>query len=295
MPLGNNEKYIRDAIKSVLNQSFVDFELIIPNFESTDNALSMAAESFKDKRICILKEPMDYVHSLNVGIEKSSGKYIALMCADDIMHVDRLKIQYATMEAEPDITVCSAKMKQMGSNTILSKGISKIPGGRINNPLLSFLQENRIFHFTAMIRKHFLIKNDLHYENYCSAEDFKLWVEIAKNKGQFYIDSQCLHYHRTSDAEINKQNDEQQKQATDQIINELLEYLTDMYKEIHPELQSILIGFKGLQHKALIKKRDMAMFFHNVFNKIDDATRFSNLSKLSIKKFDHFIKGTSKN
>ncbi|GHV31770.1 glycosyl transferase [Bacteroidia bacterium] len=287
MPLGNNEKYIHDAIKSVLNQSFVDFELIILNFESIDNALSIAGP-FKDKRICIVKEPMDYVHSLNVGIEKSSGKYISLMYADDIMHVDRLKIQYATMEAEPTITVCSTRMKQM-SDTIVSGSITNIPCGWIDNPLLSFLRGNRIFHFTAMIRKNFLIEHDLHYENCCPVEDFKLWVEIAKNKGQFYIDSQFLHYHRISDSEVNKQKDERQKQATDQIINEILEYLADMYKEIHPELQSMLTGFKELQHKELIKKQDMAIFFYNLFKKIYDTTRFSNLSNLSIKKFDHFI------
>lgn len=265
MPVCNNEKYVYDAIKSVLKQSFVDFELIIPDFGSTDNTLSIAG-SFKDKRIHIANNAHNYINALNSGLEFASGKYVALMCADDMMHVDRLKIQYALLEAEPTIAVSGTWIKQICSK-VSTGSTTKGPIGLIDNPLLTFLQGNCLLHPTIMLRKSFLIKHELHYENYPYAEDFKLWSEVAKQGGQFHIENQPLLYYRMIDGLKNEQKYKEQQSASEDVINEVVEYLININKTNYPELETVLAGFQKLQHAELITKKDIAVFFHNLFMK----------------------------
>ena len=105
MPAYNAEKYIKEAIDSIIGQSFSNFECIIIDDGSTDSTRDII-RSYNDERIVLLEKKHDYIASLNRGMNAPKGKYLARMDADDIMHPDRLKIQYAVMEAEPSITVC---------------------------------------------------------------------------------------------------------------------------------------------------------------------------------------------
>ena len=107
MSTSNAKVYIAESVESVLKQSFSDFELIVISDSSTDNNIKSIINSYHDKRIRLIDNDHDYIQSLNSGIRASKGKYIALMNAGDIMHADRLKIQYSIMEEFPDITVCS--------------------------------------------------------------------------------------------------------------------------------------------------------------------------------------------
>lgn len=63
------------------------------------------------KKACFL-----FIRTLNTGLEKARSKYIARMDADDIMHVDRLKIQYAIMEQEPTILICSSTVVYLSND-----------------------------------------------------------------------------------------------------------------------------------------------------------------------------------
>lgn len=82
----NGEKYLSEAIESVLNQTYKDFEFIIINDGSTDNSLEIIKKyQNQDERIVLIsRENKGLVSSLNEGIEKAKGKYIARMDADDI-------------------------------------------------------------------------------------------------------------------------------------------------------------------------------------------------------------------
>lgn len=93
MPCYNAGKYIKEAIESVLNQSYKDWELIIVNDGSTDDSLSVA-ESFSDKRIRIFSQPNSGACvARNKGIELASGEYLKFLDADDILEKDCLKNQ----------------------------------------------------------------------------------------------------------------------------------------------------------------------------------------------------------
>lgn len=264
MPVYNAEMYVKDAIESVLKQSFGVFEFIIIDDGSTDKTCSII-QSFDDKRIKLIVNKHDFIDSLNLGLDSAEGKYIARMDADDIMHVDRLKIQYSIMENETEITVCGAGIVRFGTN-LRPESLVHF-SGLIENPLLKFIQRNFLFHPTAMIRTDFLREHKLKYENYFYAEDFKFWTEIAKMGGQFYIDNQPLLYYRISDNQVSKQKSEEQKATTEIIITEIIDYLIEQNKSEYSELSMTFSNLCQLREKGLITKYEISVFFQNLFLK----------------------------
>ena len=106
MPCYNREKYIVEAIESILNQTYTNFEFIIIDDCSTDNTFEIVKEyAKKDNRILALKKDKNYcyVHSLNKGIEIAKGKYIARMDDDDISLPERFEKQVEFLEKNEDI------------------------------------------------------------------------------------------------------------------------------------------------------------------------------------------------
>lgn len=106
MPAYNAEKYIREAMDSVLNQSFSDFELIILNDCSKDETEKVIL-SYEDKRIVYVKneENLGVARTLNKGVQMAKGEYIARMDADDISLPQRFEKQAAFLESHPKVAV----------------------------------------------------------------------------------------------------------------------------------------------------------------------------------------------
>lgn len=106
MPAYNDARYIRDAIDSILGQTFTDFELIIVNDGSTDETPQILA-SYTDPRIRILYHPtnMGRAHARNTALNAAQGEYVLWMDADDISLPQRLEKQIKFMDANPDICV----------------------------------------------------------------------------------------------------------------------------------------------------------------------------------------------
>lgn len=172
----------------------MDTAIIIVDDGSTDNTSSII-HSFNDKRIKYIKNKHDYINSFNVGLDAAPGKYIARMDADDIMQIHRLKIEYAIMEEEPNITVCTSWISLFGED-FPGGTINPTVYGILNAPLLHLLERNILYNPTAMMRNSFIKRHKLRYEYYDYAEDYKWWVEMAKRGAVFYIESQPLVFHR---------------------------------------------------------------------------------------------------
>lgn len=106
MPAYNSEKYIREAINSILKQNFQDFELIIVNDASIDNTLKIAKEfAKKDKRIKVFshKKNKKRAGALNTGIKKAKGKYISFLDVDDIYFPEKTRKQVEFLDENKDI------------------------------------------------------------------------------------------------------------------------------------------------------------------------------------------------
>ena len=108
MPVYNGEKHLKEAIDSILNQTFTDFEIIIVNDGSTDSTASII-DNYDDKRIIHIKqENKGLSNALNIGASYCKGEYIARMDADDISISSRLMNQYLFLKSHPNISVLSS-------------------------------------------------------------------------------------------------------------------------------------------------------------------------------------------
>jgi len=263
MPVYNAEKYVSETIESTLKQSFGDFEFIIIDDGSTDQTLSII-QSYKDERIKVITNEHNFVKSLNIGLNRALGKYVARMDADDIMHIDRLKIQYAIMEEDTNITVCSSWMKTFGEN--INSGLMKNGFGIIDTPLLHLLKNNFIYHPTVMMRHSFLKENQIMYSNYAWTEDYKLWVDISIAGGQFFIDSEPLLYYRISKDQVRATKQKEQKESSLKIKKEILYNLIkrSVIKEELSELHSLFYRIKDI---STLSDEDVLMFYYTFFLK----------------------------
>lgn len=272
MSVYNQSKYVGKAIESVLAQSFEDFEFIIVDGGSTDDTCAVV-ESFTDSRIKFIQNQSDMLGSLNFGLEKAKGKYIAYMDGDRIMHIDRLKIQHTIMQEYENAAVCGTWTDVSEKNGLKFGKPSTSIAGFVEKPLLKFIQNNFLAFPTTMLRVDFLKKNALKYENYPHAEDYKLWVEIAKSGGGFYVESQTLLYRQLSGENIDAEQGKESEKSTEKITDEILKYIIKQNKEEHPELSTIYKSLHKLQKKKLFSKSEISVFYHNLFAKNDEKLK----------------------
>lgn len=183
MPVYNGEKFLNDAITSILNQTFQDFEFLIINDGSTDNSLD-CINSFSDHRIKVItnKKNIGLVRTLNKGLKYASGKYIARFDQDDISLIERLEDQLKFLETNKQYSaVCSWMV------TINSKG-EKIHyfNQEINNygDFLGYILTGKtpLYHPAVMYRKDDIISINGYDTGFPMAEDFDLWRRMALNK-----------------------------------------------------------------------------------------------------------------
>ena len=177
MPAYNVEKYIGEAIDSVLNQTFTDFEFIIVNDGSTDNTAKIIKQyAKKDKRIRFIDN-----HS-NLGISRtrnnllslSNTEYIAYLDSDDRMKPNRLAIQYRYMESHPDVGVLGTAYQCFGVMNKVCIMPKKVC-------LLDLLKGCFIGNPTVMMRKSILVKNGISYnEQFQTSEDYELWTRLIR-------------------------------------------------------------------------------------------------------------------
>jgi glycosyltransferase involved in cell wall biosynthesis len=173
MPVYNGEKYLREAIESILNQTFSDFEFLILDDGSTDNSLDII-QSYKDSRIRVVQndENLRLIATLNKGIQLAQGEYIARMDCDDISLPKRLERQVEFMNLNPDVGICGSWVKTIGEK----KGYLWNFPTSFSEIKTKLLFRCTFAHPSIMIRKSMFTKHNLYYDsNYLHAEDFELW------------------------------------------------------------------------------------------------------------------------
>lgn len=112
IPLFNKEKFIEATLKSVLNQTFIDFEILIINDGSTDNSATII-EEFDDPRIrYFLKENAGVSSARNDGIKKAQSNYITFIDADDYWYPDFLEEMFKILQNYPQQKVFSAAIEE---------------------------------------------------------------------------------------------------------------------------------------------------------------------------------------
>jgi len=118
LPFFNAEKTLASAIRSIVNQSFTNFELLLIDNNSSDSGL-LIAQNFvkKDSRIRLLSEKRQSVAiAMNLGLHNASGKFLARMDADDIAYPERLEKQLHFLKENPEIDFVGSEIKYVPHN-----------------------------------------------------------------------------------------------------------------------------------------------------------------------------------
>lgn len=202
MSVYNGETYLKEAIESVMNQTFKNWELIVINDCSTDSTAEILADcASKDERIKVhpnevnLKLPT----SLNKAVSLSQGKYIARMDADDICLPERLEKQYKFMEENNDVALSSCRFMTVKNGVYMSGGA----GGRCDNEALRamLLVGNPILH-PGVIAKAEVMKKFNYDTTLTCTEDLELWTRMAIENQKIEILDECLMIYRLHDKQI---------------------------------------------------------------------------------------------
>ena len=202
MPVFNGELFLKEAIESILHQTYTNIEFLIINDGSTDKTLDII-NLYDDKRIRLIsfEKNQGLITILNVGLREAKGKYIARMDADDVAYPERIEKQFEVFKKYPELTICSTHMSTNKKSSVYFKSI--LNSDEIKSRLLF---DNLICHPTVMYKSALFIDSSHHYKmEFPHAEDYALWLDFIE-KGKFYIIPKTLLKYREHNAQISKTN-----------------------------------------------------------------------------------------
>jgi glycosyltransferase involved in cell wall biosynthesis len=191
MPIYNGSEFLGEAIESILNQTYSDFEFLIIDDGSTDQSIDLI-KTYDDPRIRLImnKKNIGQSATLNKGLDLARGEYIARMDQDDISIPERIKKQLKFMENNSDVDVCGSWLQLFGKYN----GINQLP---IDSEKIkvNLLTNQNLAHPTVMIRKSTLVKYDFNYNpNYSIAQDYDLWIRMSEYCTFFNIPEPLVKY-----------------------------------------------------------------------------------------------------
>lgn len=218
MPVYNGAKFLREAIESILNQTFTNFELLIINDGSNDSSEEIIL-SYEDSRIVYVKNEhnLKLIATLNKGLELAKGKYIARMDADDISVLSRLEKQVRFLEGNPAIGLLGSAFEIIGKEIKNSYPVAD------DDIRLTMLFLNSFLHSSVLFRRELCLTNNLYFnKKYIHAEDYKLWTELMFKTKVSNLDEVLVKY-RVHDNQISHIHSKEQIEGTQKIQKEYLE------------------------------------------------------------------------
>ncbi|MDQ3047217.1 MAG: glycosyltransferase [Bacteroidota bacterium] len=219
MPVYNGEQFLREAIDSILGQTWKNFEFIIINDGSTDGSEEIIL-SYKDNRIVYLKNEINLglIATLNKGLSIAKGKYIARMDADDVSLPERFAEQFKYMEIHTEVGVSSTYYHYIENGSIKKSNFWY--GSEEVNTLLLF--NSCLCHPAVFIRRSLLEENNIRYESdFRHAEDYRLWAVLSR-VARFGIIDKTLFYYRLHPSQVTTVHNEEQKANGNRVRKDFL-------------------------------------------------------------------------
>ncbi len=283
MPVYNAKDFVEKAIDSILNQTEKDLELIIIDDCGTDGTMDIVSK-IKDNRIRIVKNEknMGIAYSRNKAIELSKGDYICPMDHDDISPLDRLEVSLKFLNNNKNIAVVGGsfiKINEHDQQITFSKRVFCNPK-RIKADLMF---RNMFANGSTMIRKEFIVKNNLKYkDNQLGMEDYKFWLDASLVGEMANLERVMLYMRKHKNNETLKNMTDKTQERADLFNRIRLETFKKNGFELSDEQQEIFCkSFDELQNKSLSKNElDKALeFLKDVIGQaykinFDDAKQF---------------------
>lgn len=235
MPVYKTAPYLREAMDSILSQTFADYELIVLNDCSPDNADEIL-DTYSDSRVVRYKgeKNVGLSNILNVGIEMAQGKYIARMDSDDLSSPDRLQVQVDYLESHPEIDLVSVGMQLFGAKNevwVREQNPDKVK--------INALFHSPILHASSVWRKERFEENGLRFrQEMVPSEDYDLWTR-ALVKGLKLVNlRQVLYKYRIHPAQATTRTDltaEKDRIVQQNYLRATLPSLSEKNREAFPK------------------------------------------------------------
>jgi len=199
-PIYNGEKYIAETIKSVITQTYQNWEMLIVDDCSTDDSIEIVQRyEAKDERIKLIRLNSNFggpARPRNIGLENAKGEYVAFLDADDVWLPNKLEEQLGFIEHE-DVDFVHSLANIIDGN---SKYVGFFNNQRIFNKLKYFMSHKNILYYTNYINTNsVLMKQSINYrfsedKNLVALEDWYFWLEVSQNHKIKLLDKVLLNY-----------------------------------------------------------------------------------------------------
>jgi hypothetical protein len=194
MSVFNGGEYLAEAIDSILNQTFRDFEFVIVDDGSTDaTADILSTYANRDGRIRVIRhDNKGRAVSLNIGIKLAKAGYIARMDADDIALPGRLQAQVEFMERHPDVGLLGGAVELINTQGRVLKVVRPpLEDSEIRSLMLD---NNPIWHPTVVMRKEVVLASGGYRKALLDADDYDLWLRMSERSQLANLGEPILQY-----------------------------------------------------------------------------------------------------
>lgn len=284
IPCYNAEKYVEQAVRSIMEQSYKNLEILITDDCSTDNTLTILQKlANEDSRIKIFQNETNQriVKTLNALIKNSHGKYIARMDADDISLPERIEKQVELLEMHDDISFC-------GTNVFIIDEVGKILN-KTNLPIS--YKENKFFlayystfsHPTVMFKAG-VYKQNLYSEDFIYAEDYELWCRLffSKNIRGENLEEHYLEYRIFKNQTSSTHNQEQRFSSS-----KIFDHYDIVMSENLKTHQNVFFLHDNMQYRKY--KKEEIYYMKSLYKKIVHND-FSHTEFVFMRIIKHFAK-----
>jgi glycosyltransferase involved in cell wall biosynthesis len=261
MPVYNTAPFLEEAVKSILQQSFSDFEFIIIDDGSTDGSLDIL-KAFRDERIVLLSNGINrgLVFTLHRGLKASKGRYIARMDGDDISLPDRLKLQVEYMERHPQADLVTSFVDLIDEHGTHIGVWEDDRQHYTPSSIRSFLPANNSLAHPSVLAKAEIIRALGYRTAQPDAEDYDLWLRWASTGHSLHKIAEPLVLHRIRKGSFTRlrQQNVYLKNATTKrrfIIHELWKGRLNMFV-CKTVLMLMVDVVRGVMKMAFGKKRN---------------------------------------
>jgi glycosyltransferase involved in cell wall biosynthesis len=287
----NAAAFIAESISSILNQTFIDFELLIVDDGSTDDT-SLIVKKFNDSRIRLIHNDGNkgLPYTRNWLLTLARGEYIAILDSDDIAYPDRLQAQFEFLDEHPEIALCGGHAEIINENGIIQNRQLIVPTDENVNMSILFL--NPFINSSTMFKAD--VFRELNgYKDFALSEDFELFVRISEKHPVTNLDKFLVKYRIHGNNITIKKSDEQLKSerkiiqkmqaslgilSSSALINLHMELFTaNLHANNYSEYYKLLKAMKIANQQS--KRYPTNKFDRFVFNKWHEIIKLQNANK----------------
>jgi glycosyltransferase involved in cell wall biosynthesis len=212
----NGERYIAEAVSSILNQTLSNFELIVINDGSTDGTSAILEQlRLADPRVRVLHEArIGFAAALNLGVSQARGEFIARMDGDDVSAPTRLATQLRFLRQNSDVAICGSAVRLFGSCAARDYGYPSTPA----SVRCHLLFQCCLCHPATMIRRSIFTARGLRYRaEFAEACDYDLWALAAWEGHSLDNVPEVLLDYRQHEGQVTRSTGQRQLVAADRI------------------------------------------------------------------------------